>query len=190
RQCAGTGALKPPAVARRTVSGPVIQRPDPRQSRMWLAIVIAAATIGMQDPQPAFADAYLDAGARELVRLARERRLTTERSIERYEALARERISFGVRALRRERMIYRRETAARIDWRRDGTVEMEVLGAREAFPIAKSDVGLPVSLRRFARHLAFDPTDLRLLLDTRERPENVGDDDDVRHPLAPGSEAD
>src|SRR5690606_28627413 len=169
RQCAGTGALKPPAVARRTVSGPVIQRPDPRQSRMWLAIVIAAATIGMQDPQPTFADAYLDPGARELVRLARERRLTAERSIERYEALARERISLGIQALRRERMIYRRETAARIDWRRDGTVEMELLGAREAFPIAMSEAGLPHSLRRFARYLAFDPADLRLSFEMQGR---------------------
>lgn len=156
---------------------------------MWLAIVIAAATIGMQDPQPTFADAYLDPGARELVRLARERRLTAERSIERYEALARERISLGIQALRRERMIYRRETAARIDWRRDGTVEMELLGAREAFPIAMSEAGLPHSLRRFARYLAFDPADLRLSFEMQGRTGAAGNDD-MSHPLAPGSEAD
>lgn len=57
-------------------------------------------------PTPAqLADAYRDDVARELVRRARERRRTIDRSIEEYSALARERISAGLRVLGHDRTL-------------------------------------------------------------------------------------
>lgn len=129
------------------------------------------------------ATAYLDPGARELVRRARERRETLDRSIRGYEALVRERVSVGVTALRRERLLFRRETAARIRWRQFGASEATVLGARDAIPIVSSRVRLPDDLDAYIPHLVFDPANDRFLV-------GLDDSDFIRHPLARGSEAD
>src|SRR3989440_10299641 len=80
--------------------------------------------------------AYLDAEAPRLVEAARVRRETIDRSITAYQTTLRERIGVGFRALRRDRMLYRRELAPPIDWRRDSLGRMEVVGARDAVPIA------------------------------------------------------
>src|SRR5262249_52717829 len=77
----------------------------------------------------ALATAYLDPQARELVRLARERRSTVDRSVLGYRTMAKEQIEVGIRAFGRDRMIYKREMAARVDWRRDGLREVQVVGA-------------------------------------------------------------
>jgi hypothetical protein len=129
------------------------------------------------------ATAYEDAESRELVRLARERRRMVDRSVERYRAVVQERISLGLRALRRERLFYRRETASRIDWTRDGPVRIDVLGAREVIPPVLARAKVPDDLDGYVPHLAFDPADNRMLI-------GWGDGNFVRHPLAPGSEAD
>lgn len=127
------------------------------------------------------ADAYHDAAAADHVRLARERRQIADLSVERYRALSKERMSAGIRGIRRDRLLYRREVAGRIDWTRDGPGRIEILGAREAIPVAIKGVQLPSDLGSFMPHLAFDPADNRLL---------VGWDDNefVRHPFAPGAE--
>lgn len=129
------------------------------------------------------ASAYLDAGARELVRLARERRDGADRSILAYRTLARELISVGVSALRRERLLFRHESASRIHWRRDGPIDIQALGAREVIPFVSSEVNVPRALERSLPRLAFDPTNSMTSL-------AVSDSDFIRHPLAPGSEAD
>lgn len=125
-------------------------------------------------------DTFLDPGAREMVRLARERRSMVDRSIRRYEAVALERISAGLQLFARERLLYRRETASRIDWRREGPVRIEVLGAREVAPPIAGYAQVPVDLADFMGHVAFDPVDNELLirLDTLR----------IRHPLAGGAE--
>src|SRR6266496_6706259 len=73
--------------------------------------------------------AYLDPGARDLVARARARRLLVDRSIRAYDVTVRERIAVGLRALRRDRMVYRRELALHVSWRRDTVGEIRVLGA-------------------------------------------------------------
>jgi hypothetical protein len=125
--------------------------------------------------------AYADPTARELVRRAREYRRTVDRGVRGYRALARERSSAGLRTLRRERLLGGSELAARIDWRREGPVRVQVLGARER-SIGDDDDERddPTSS---ARRLAFDPADDRMrasLLGTTW----------IRHPLAEGSERD
>src|SRR5213083_1066725 len=80
--------------------------------------------------------AYLDAEARRLVAAARTRRETIDRSITGYRTTMRERIGVGIRALRRDRMLYRRELALHIDWRRDSVTRIDVVGARQSIPAA------------------------------------------------------
>ena len=81
---------------------------------MTLAILVTAV-FAVQSPGDS--SAYLDAQARRLVAAARERRETIDRSITAYRTRMRERIGVGIRALRRDRMLYRREIALLIDWR-------------------------------------------------------------------------
>jgi hypothetical protein len=126
-------------------------------------------------------DAYADAGAREIVRLGRERMNTIDRSITRYTATVQERMSAGVRTGGLSRLLFRRETASRIDWRAAGPVRVEVLGAREALPVLMKGVQIPAGLESFAPHVAFDPADPEVFfrMDTTF----------LRHPLAPDAES-
>jgi hypothetical protein len=125
-------------------------------------------------------DAYLDDQAREMVRLARARRALYDSRIQAYTATAVERISVGLRAGIAERLVFRRETAARIDWTLD-TVRVEVLGAREVAPVFSGAVRVPGDLDRYMPTLAFDPVDSEMMLRL--------DSTNLRHPLATGSEA-
>ncbi|HEV2147235.1 MAG TPA: hypothetical protein VGR37_07515 [Longimicrobiaceae bacterium] len=155
---------------------------------LLLAATLLAAHHAAPDtthPQSApRADAYLDAGARETVRLARERRTGVESSIRRYRTVSRSRISLGMRALRRDRLFFRCESAVRVDWRRGEPAIKEVLGGREVVPLVKrapeveEDCGSSV----------FDPSADRLVFGLGGL--LGGEDAFARHPLAPGSEAD
>ncbi len=137
----------------------------------------AALTLAQQSDS---SDAYLDAHARQLVSQVRARRLMVDRSITRYQALAKERISLGLRTRLRDRLFYRRETASRIDWRRGGPINITVLGAREAVPVVTSKVSIPSDLKDFLPRLAFDPMDMEALMRV--------DTTTLKHPLAPGGE--
>lgn len=126
-------------------------------------------------------DAYLDRQAAEHVRLARERRQVADLSVEKYRALSKERISVGLRGVRRDRLLYRREVASRLEWTRNGPGKIEVIGAREAVPVAIKGVQVPSDLASFMPHLAFDPADNRMLV-------GWGDNEFLRHPLSTDAE--
>lgn len=126
------------------------------------------------------ASAYLDPDAREMVRLARARRDHMDSSISEYRVLAKERISVGMRALRRDRVLFRREMAANIVWRREGTGLVQILGVRQVVPMAVPRPHVPSRPAGEAADLAFDPSRELLLAGFH--------DGDLRHPLAPGSE--
>ena len=146
-------------------------------------LLLAALALFAPVPVRAQADAYIDQGARELMELARERRRVFDTSIQRYSAVAQERMSAGLNTLGRERLLFRRETATRIDWQRDGPVNIEVLGGREVIPVAIKGVHLPGGIASGVAHLAFDPLGNELFLMNSEDP-----DQSFRHPLAEGSE--
>ena len=131
-------------------------------------------------------DAYLDSGAAEIVRRARERKEGVDRSLLGYRAVAKERVGVGIRALRRDRILYEHELVARVEWRRGDTARVEALGARAAVPIARGQSPVPQGLRSMLGQLAFNPD--HDLLRVRSRDSAHGDD--LRHPLAEGSEAD
>jgi hypothetical protein len=127
------------------------------------------------------ADSYADPGARELVRLARARRAVVDTRITAYQVTARERLSARMAVAGIEKLLFRRETASRIDWTRD-TVRIEVLGAREVSPAFRAGAALPPpDVVGAIPALAFDPVDSEMLLRF--------DSTVIRHPLVPGSEA-
>jgi len=157
---------------------------------------LVTAVLAVQAPAGVSA-AYLDAAAQRLVAAARARRETIDRSITAYRTRVRERIGLGIRALRRDRMLYRREIALRIDWRRDSTAQIDVIGARQAVPAAVPKPELPEDLKGDAGDYAFDPADDRLTIgfgntrrDSTRDSTSKHRDVEFRHPLAPGSEAD
>lgn len=135
----------------------------------------AAAPLSAQG----LADAYRDAEAREMVRLARERRLLTDTRIREYRTTAMERVSVGLDAGLVEKLVYRRETASRIHWTHD-TVRIDLLGAREVVPLMARNVQVPNGLAGSMPALAFDPVNSEMVLRL--------DSTDIRHPLAADSE--
>jgi hypothetical protein len=151
-------------------------------SMLLAAAMLQAGAADTTRAQQAVAkDAYLDEESRELVRLARERRRLVDRSVENYKAVVQERVSLGLRALRRDRLFYRRETASKIDWTRNGPVLIEVLGAREVIPPVLAKAKVPDDLKGYLPHLAFDPADNQMLI-------GWGDNNFIRHPLASDAE--
>ena len=162
--------------------------------------ILVAAVLAVQAPSPPptqaqDSSAYLDAGARRLVAAARTRRETVDRSITAYQTRMRERIGVGIRALRRDRMLYRRELTLQIDWRRDSVTQIEVVGARQSVPAAVPKPSLPEDLKSDVGDYAFDPADDRLTIgwsnarrDSTQDSTKHHEDIEFHHPLAPGSE--
>ncbi|HET7321500.1 MAG TPA: ShlB/FhaC/HecB family hemolysin secretion/activation protein [Longimicrobiaceae bacterium] len=153
---------------------------------MILALVLAAA---LQAAPADTAGAYLDPGARELVELARERRERTEGRIVGYETVAKSRFTVGLRALHRERILWRCESAVRIHWQRDAVTRIEVLGKRQVAPIAtaKPSVGEDPDCDGSS---VSDPASDRLSITGMMELEPDSGDFVFVHPLARGSEAD
>ena len=158
-----------------------------------LIAALQAATVGtgpdarsdtiLPEPDSAdYATAYADPETRELVLRARGHRGVIDASVFHYTATAHQRMSIGVRALRRERLLYRRETASRLDWWRDRPSRVRVEGAREAVPVAFSGVRVPDELESWAREFLPDPGDDRLFV----APTGSGF---AWHPLVEGGEA-
>lgn len=178
-------------------------------------MLIAAALAALLQANPAAATpqdsatAYLDRGAADLLRGARQRRERVERAIDMYRVTARQRIHAGVEALTRNRTLFGGETAVRIEWRRGETGIVQVLGARQVSPATSRGAEVPEDLRSEVTRFAFDPDELQLSLfqfgagslgeeddDDRERVvERDGDTTSVEidvepvDPLKPGSEA-
>lgn len=88
-------------------------------------------------PTPAqLADAYADLAARVLLDSARARRARSEELITSYRVSVTQRIGVGIRALRRDRMVFGQELAADVAWRRDSASRVTVRGARQRVPVA------------------------------------------------------
>lgn len=125
------------------------------------------------------ADAYRDATARALVQGARARRETADRSVAGYTARVQERTWAGLRTLGRDRTLFSMQTAARVEWRRDGPSRVTVTGSRMMGPDGEVEVAGPKD--RYPANFAYTPGDDPLVI-------RLSDSTWVRHPLAPGSE--
>ena len=141
-----------------------------------LTVLLAVAILQQQD-------AYADPGAANLVAQARAQRARNERLVTGYSADVTQRIGVGLRALRRDRMLFGQELAAHIEWHRDGPSQIRVTGARERIPVAMHGDQVPDDLDAHVMWLVLDPSADYLRL--------AGDDaDGFRHPLSEGSESD
>jgi hypothetical protein len=131
------------------------------------------------------ADSYLDATARELLEGARARRGAVDSTLLAYSTIVVDRLSASFSALRRERLLYRRELATRIHWSREGGVVSEPLGARMAIPVALEGVRVPDvgELSSMAGAFAFAAGRDRLLLGLEQG-------GGLKNPMAAGAEAD
>jgi hypothetical protein len=147
-----------------------------------MMVAVAAMPTGVGAQQSA--DAYASEEARELVRLARERRLSVDRRVSSYETTARERISVRLGVGIGEKLVYRRETATGIEWQRDGPLRLNVLGMREVSPFFDVDPTVPFDISAELLRLAFDPAHPERMLESSP-------DDTAwrRNPLSAGGEA-
>jgi len=86
------------------------------------------------------ATAFRDAATRDLFNRARKARLAQDSSLNSYDSKVRQRLSVyvGIGKLGRDRLVYRHENAARVQWERDAGVRIDVTGARVAIPVINS----------------------------------------------------
>lgn len=133
--------------------------------------------------------AYDDAAARELVTRAREARLLQDTTLTSYDATTFQRISagMGLRRFGRERLLYRSETATRVQWRRDEGAVVDVLGARQATPAGGG--ALRVEVGDDTGAIPYHPGQETLWFPEGRIRADVNELDGVVHPLARGAEA-
>lgn len=112
---------------------------------------------GAQEPASTADAAFADDPARELVARVRARRSLQRIEIGAYRALVRERMSAHLDLPFRDRLVYRREMAARIRWTRDGPSTLEVLGARELRPSLETEIRVLEGVAEEALDLTFEP---------------------------------
>src|SRR5690606_39130874 len=151
---------------------------------MLATVTLLALALQVQAPTGIPADSYADSATRELVRQARGARERNERLVTAYRARVSQRLGIGIRALSRDRMLYRQELVADISWRRDSISTVRVIGAREGVPVATRGDQVPTSLESDVGGLVIDPASdyLRFL-------GSDNDDDSFIYPLRQGGDA-
>lgn len=132
-------------------------------------------------------DSYADSATAHVVAQARAARDRNERLVTAYTANVSQRMGAGLRALSRDRMLYRQEIAARIEWRRDARSVIHVTGFREGIPVAQRQDRVPRDVDASVRWLAVDPARDYLSLMVED---GDGNDDGFVYPLRAGGEHD
>ena len=129
-----TGAPPPDSVRRDSTRNVSISMTNARRARRDIPLTPAL-----------LASAYRDAGARAMIARAREVRTVQDSLLQSYEAMGTLRISVGarLRAVGRDRLVWRLESARKIQWQRGVGAHVEVLGARAVAPVVSSDI-MPV----------------------------------------------
>ncbi len=84
----------------------------------------------------ALASAFHDAATRDLFYRARRARIAQDSSLKSYDAKVKQRMSvmLGIGRFGRERLVFRQESASRVQWQRGTGVRIDVTGARVAIP--------------------------------------------------------
>lgn len=143
--------------------------------------VISLTLLLLQSPIPP--GSYANPATAELVARARAARERNERLVTAYTANVSQRVGVGIRALSRDRMLFREELAAKIAWKRDERSTITVTGARRALPAVKRKEDVPEDLDASVKWLVVNPGEDHLAA--------MGDDaDGFVYPLREGGEAD
>ena len=84
------------------------------------------------------ASAYRDARARATIERARHARFLQDSTLTSYDATVKQRLSAGlnVKAIGRDRLLFRMELAARVRWDQSNRVWVDLLGVRSAIPVS------------------------------------------------------
>lgn len=148
-----------------------------------LTAALALLQIAAAPAAPDTTDAYLDEAAAGIVALARQARTAQDATLTAFRAVARERGTAVLRTPGRDRLLYRREMAARLDWTRTGPSTLTLLGAREYRPVPGAGVRVLADAATEALDVAFEPRDFTTYI-------GIGNFRFGSHPLNEGSEAD
>jgi len=159
-----------------------VQRDVDREVAASVRVDVSQDTVRPEPTAEDYATAYANEETRLLVERARGKRDVIDASVFHYTAVSHQRISVGIRALRRDRLLFRRETAATIDWHRDHPSRVRVEGARQAIPVAMPGIHVPDDLDDWAREFMPKPGDDRLFAAETDGPF-------AWHPLMEGGEA-
>jgi hypothetical protein len=135
------------------------------------------------------ASAFRDPAARTLVTRARAARASQDSLLQSYEATSSQRLSVGARlkSIGRDRLVWRMETARRIQWQRGVGAHVEVLGARQVAPVVSSDIKPAREYPIGAGSIPYFPG--REMLWPMGQMTAVSDGGVWIHPLATGAEA-
>ena len=131
--------------------------------------------------------AFVDPRARELFARARIARLRQDSALRSYDAKSYFRVSVGMgfRRIGPQRLLFRSEQAARVQWSREAGTWIEPTGRRTGFPMGHADVDLA-----YATPIPYFPGRESLWLPSSQGVAKVEvDEDDIIHPLATGAEA-
>jgi hypothetical protein len=135
------------------------------------------------------ANAYRDATARDIIARARTARLEQDSSLIAYDARTLQRMSakLGLRAMGRERLAFRTESATRVRWHRETGAWIDVEGTRTAIPMAFPGARAMAGMMEMSPVPYFPGREGLLRFTGMER---VTDDEGLFvHPLAEGAEA-
>ena len=136
--------------------------------------------------------AFRDSAARTLLLRARDARLRQDSSLLAYDATAYQRLSagIGIRAIGRDRLLFRTENASRVRWSRQGGVFIDLKGRRNAFPMikeAEADINSDPDFNDMSP-VPYFPGREALWIGASTTKAEV-DERDLVHPIALGAEA-
>jgi hypothetical protein len=139
--------------------------------------------------------AFKDDVAKSMLLRARVARMTMDSSLKSYDAMSYSRLSAGMSLLKigRDRLIFRHEAAARVQWHRDVGAWIDLTGQRTVLP------GIPTEGEQEAREDIGDEDDMwpipyypgseTLWIGAGASNQTVDENEGIIHPLADGSEA-
>jgi hypothetical protein len=141
------------------------------------------------------ASAFRDSASRELFTKARAARIAQDSTIAGYDARVAQRLSVkaAIGSVTLERLVYRQEATARVQWQRGVGAHIDITGGRVSIP----PVGMPKADREALRDVIADPSLIPIPYFPGQEPLWVGqfaarpdvNERDLVNPLANGAEA-
>ena len=148
----------------------------------------------LPDASPsAVASAYRDARARATIERARHARFLQDSTLTSYDVTVKQRLSAGlnVKAIGRDRLLFRLELAARVRWNQSNRVWVDVLGARSAIPASFPGVRVLTGMAEIVPIPYFSGSERLMWWFNFDGGEGDNDEDAFSyvHPLDRGAEA-
>jgi len=133
--------------------------------------------------------AFLDPQARDLLYRAREARIRQDSGLQSYDAKTYQRVSVGLgfKAIGRNRLLFRTESASRVRWSRTGGAVVDITGERSVAPMVNG--GEVDAEMQGMSPVPYYPGREALWIGGEGRVRAEVDDRELVHPLAIGSEA-